>query len=45
LAALAGDPELDALYRASARRVADVAARKGRATPEALARIRALLDA
>jgi predicted short-subunit dehydrogenase-like oxidoreductase (DUF2520 family) len=43
LRALAAHPELDALYRATARRVTKVAVEKGRADAEALARIRELL--
>jgi predicted short-subunit dehydrogenase-like oxidoreductase (DUF2520 family) len=44
LEALAGWPAIATLYRTTASRVAEVAAEKGRAAPEALARIRALLD-
>ncbi len=43
LRALAAHPELDRIYRATARRVTKVAAEKGRADAAALARIRALL--
>jgi predicted short-subunit dehydrogenase-like oxidoreductase (DUF2520 family) len=44
LDALADAPALAALYRATARRVTDVAAQKGAASADALVRIRGLVD-
>jgi hypothetical protein len=43
LLALREDPEIAALYRVTGRKVTKVAAAKGRASPEAIERIRALL--